>query len=181
MRYARGLVVGTAAIAVILLLAMSMFAAPVDAATVLETENARGAEVGDSFHIKALGQAGVRVNGELVRALTNMEIDFELAEKGSRRVRFEITNGFFEMNYTRFLLTEGVGAAGRPAEGEFNGTIVFGFRFNCTSEDDSSAEVILVGKVVRTEDNGPVLVMKGRITIGNVDYLFRQLGRIQRI
>jgi hypothetical protein len=148
----------------------------------LETTNAKGTKLGDAFYIDSRGRAAPKDDDEsIIHALTKMHIEFILSQKGRRGVLFEITCGTFIMNSTRFSFSEGIGFAGRPTEGRFNNTVVFGFRFNMTESDGEVAEVGLLGRVKRTEKLGPVLVMKGRIEFDGFTYGFIQAGKIHRL
>jgi hypothetical protein len=182
MKHARKLLVFTAATAISLLFVLPLLATPTDAASVLETTNATGAELGDAFYINSRGRAAAKNDDEnIIRALTKMHIKFTLTRKGRRGVLFEITSGTFTLNSTQFSFSEGIGFAGRPMEGQFNDTVIFGFRFNMTESDGTFAEVGLLGRVKRTEEHGPVLVMKGRIIFNGLTYGFIQAGKIQRM
>ena len=182
MKHARKALILTAAASISFLFVLPLLVTPTDAASVLETTNARGAEIGDAFYIDSRGGAIANdSDGNKIRALTKMHIEFTLTRRGLRGVIFEVTSGTFTMNYTQFSFSKGVGVAGRPTEGRFNGTVVFGFKFNMTDPDGRLAEVGLLGKVKRTEEHGPVLVMKGRINLDGLTYSFIQAGKIHRI
>ena len=182
MKHARKVLIFTAAASISLLFILPLLVAPIDAASVLETTNANGAEIGDGFYIDSRG--GARANdseGNLIRALLKMHIEFTLTRKGRRGVIFDVTSGTFTMNFTQFSFSDGIGFAGRPTDGKFNGTVVFGFRFNMTDSTGRIAEVGLLGRVKRTEEHGPVLVMKGRIDFDGLTYGFIQAGKIHRL
>jgi hypothetical protein len=182
MKHARKIFVLTAATAISLLFVLPLMATPTDAASILETTNAKGAEIGAAFCIDSRGQAAAKNDTEnIIRALTKMHIEFTLARKGRRGVLFEITYGTFILNSTEFSFSEGLGFAGRPKESRFNNTVVFGFRFNMTDSDGKFAEVGFVGRVKRTEEHGPVLVMKGRMNFNGFTYGFIQAGKIHRM
>jgi hypothetical protein len=182
MKHTRKAIVLTAAASISLFFVLPLIITPTDAASILETTNARGAEIGDAFYIDSRGRAIANdSDGKLIRALLKMHIEFTLTRRGRRGVIFEITSGTFTMNYTQFSFSEGVGFAGRPSEGKFNGTIVFGFKFNMTDSDGGLAKVGLLGRVKRTEKHGPVLVMKGRIDFDGLTYGFIQAGKIHRL
>ena len=85
------------------------------------------------------------------------------------------------MNDTLFEFDEGLGIAGRPEEGRFNGTIVFGFRINVTGPNGEVAQLEFRGFVKRTQEHGPLLIMQGRLVLDNQVFVFRQIGRIHRI
>jgi hypothetical protein len=182
MKHARKILIFTAAVSISLLFLLPLLVAPTDAASVLETTNAKGADLGDAFQINARGGAAAKVSDEsIIRALTKMRIDFTLARRCQRGVVFEITSGSFTLNDTQFSFFEGIGFAGCPKEGRFNGTVVFSFKCNMTDSEGKLAQVGLLGKVERTEEHGPVLVMKGRIDYDGLTYGFIQAGKIQRI
>lgn len=182
MKHARNALVFTAAASISLLFVLPLLVAPTDAASILETTNARGAELGDAFCIDSRGEAAAKDSDEsIIHALIEMRIEFILTRKGQRGVIFEVTSGSFTMNLTKFSFCEGVGFAGRPSEGKFNGTVIFGFKFNMTDSDGRLAKVSLLGKVKRIEAHGPVLVMKGRIEFDGPTYGFIQAGKIHRI
>jgi hypothetical protein len=182
MKHARKAIIFTAAASISLLFGLLLLVAPTDAASILETTNARGAELGDAFYIDSRGEAAAKdMDERIIRALTKMHIEFILTRKGQRGVIFEVTSGSFTMNFTKFSFSEGVGFAGRPSEDKFNGTVIFGFKFNMTDSDGRVARVGLLGKVKRTEEHGPVLVMKGRIEFDGLTYSFIQAGKIHRI
>ena len=182
MKHARKILVLTAAASISLLFIMPLLIAPTDAYSVLDTTNAKGAKIGDAFYIESRGGAAAKDSDEnLVRVLIKMHIEFTLARRGLRGVIFEMTSGTFTMNLTQLSFSEGMGFAGRPREGRFNGTVVFGFKFNMTGPDGKLAEVGLIGKVKRTEEYGPVLVMKGRINFDGLTYGFIQAGKLHKI
>ncbi len=171
-----------AAISVLVIIVVSSLAIPTDAASVLDTAYAPAASVGDVFSIDAWGEIAAKTDDDdLSRALTEMHLEFELVEKGRRSVRFNILSGYFIINSTRYEVTEGVGFAGVPEEGRFNGTLVFGFRFNMTESGEEIVQIGFLGKVVRTEERGPILLMRGRVLVDDLTYALGQRGRIHRI
>ena len=181
MRHAKKILPLAAAISVLVIVVVSSLAIPTDAASVLDTAHAPAASVGDVFSINAWGEIAARTDDDLSRALTEMHLEFELVEKGQRGVRFTVISGYFIINSTRYEVTEGVGFAGVPEEGRFNGTLVFGFRFNMTEFGEKIDQVGFLGKVVRTEERGPILFMRGRVLIDDLTYALGQRGRIHRI
>ncbi len=181
MKHAKKILPITAAISVLVIIVISSLAVPTDAASVLDTSYAPAASVGDVFSINAWGEIAAKIDDDLSRALTEMHLEFELVEKGQRGVRFDVLSGYFIINSTRYEVTEGVGFAGVPKEGRFNGTLVFGFRFNMTESGEELVQVGFLGKVVRTEEHGPILFMRGRILVDDLTYALGQRGRIHRI
>jgi len=161
----------------VFIVALPMFTATVDAATVLESPAAATASVGDSFEILARGRGGLRVENRedfLANYKTRMSLEFMIARQGERGVLLEVITGDFALNDTIFTFDDGAGFAGRPQNERLNGTIVFGFRINMTGAQGESAQLR------RTENNGPFLFMKGRLTIGEEVFVFAQIGRIHR-
>jgi hypothetical protein len=138
-------------------------------------------EVGDAFYIDAWGPGTSRDNVEDSRVLTEIHLEFELSMRGERGVVFTLTSGSFVANYSHYILIDGVGAAGRPGQGRFNGTITFVFRFNMTGTNGETVQITLLGGVKRTEDRGPILVMTGSIAMDGIDYRLWQLGRIYKL
>ncbi|MCK4566543.1 MAG: hypothetical protein KAU48_04460, partial [Candidatus Thorarchaeota archaeon] len=76
---------------------------------------------------------------------------------------------------------EGLGIAGRPEEGRFNGTIVFGFRINVTGPNGEEVQLEFRGFVKRTQERGPLLLMQGRLVLDDQVFVFRQIGLIHKI
>jgi hypothetical protein len=182
MKHARKILILTAAASISLIFIIPLLVAPTDAYSILDTTNAKGANIGDAFYIDSRGGGAARdCNENHVRVLIKMHIEFTLVRRGLRGVIFEITSGTFTMNLTQLSFSEGMGFAGRPKDSRFNGTVIFGFKFNMTDLDGKMAEVGLIGKVKRTEEYGPVLVMKGRINYDGLTYGFIQAGKIHRI
>jgi hypothetical protein len=181
MRHAKKFLPLAAAISVLVIIVVSSLATPTDAASVLDTAYAPAASIGDVFSINAWGEIAAKTNDDFSRALTEMHLEFELVEKGRRKARFHVLSGYFIINSTRYEVTEGVGFAGVPEDGRFNGTLVFGFRFNMTESGEEIAQVGFLGKVVRTEERGPILFMRGRVLVDDLTYALGQRGRIHRI
>ncbi len=181
MKHAKKILPLAAAISVLVIIVISSLAVPTDAASVLDTTYAPAASIGDVFSINAWGEIAAKTDDDFSRALTEMHLEFELVEKGRRGVRFDVLSGYFIINSTRYEVTEGVGFAGVPEEGRFNGTLVFGFRFNMTESGEEIMQVGFLGKVVRTEERGPILFMRGRILVDDLTYALGQRGRIHRI
>ncbi len=181
MRHAKKILALGAVLSVFALIALPLLTTSVDAAAVLESEATARAAIGDSFSIEARGEAGFRTEDTESRALTKMHLEFEIVRNGTRGVMFEVTSGYLVMNYSRYSVTEGLGFAGRPDEGRFNNTIVFGFRLNMTGADDTDISVGFLGFVVRNQDSKPVLVMRGQITVDDLVYNLLQRGIIQRL
>lgn len=183
MKHAKKIVTITSAIVLVFIVALPMFTATVDAATVLESPAAATASIGDSFEILARGRGGFRVENRedfLANYKTRMSLEFMIARQGERGVLLEVLTGDFALNDTIFTFIDGVGFAGRPLNERLNGTIVFGFRINMTGAQGESAQLEFIGRVRRTENNGPFLLMKGRLTIGEEVFVFAQIGRIHR-
>jgi len=152
------------ALALVFIIAFPLMTSTVDAASVLEKEAAATASIGDSFEILARGRGGFTIEDiEDFEAdyLTRMELDFKITRRGERGVLLEVLDGHFSLNDTVFDFDEGLGIAGRPEEGRFNGTIR--------------------GFVKRTHERGPLLVMQGRLVLDDQVFVFRQIGLIHRI
>jgi hypothetical protein len=172
------------ALALVFIIAFPLMTSTVDAASVLEKEAAATASIGDTFEILARGRGGYTLeNMEEFEAnyLTNMDLEFTITRRGERGVLLEVLDGSFSLNDTIFEFDEGLGIAGRPEEGRFNGTLVFGFRINVTGPDGEVAQLEFRGIVKRTLEHGPLLVMQGRLVLENQVFVFRQIGRIHRI
>ena len=183
MKHAAKILTITSALVLVFIVALPMFTAAADAATVLESPAAATASIGDSFQILARGRGGFRVENRedfLTNYKTRMSLEFVIARQGERGVLLEVITGDFALNDTIFTFTDGVGFAGRPQNERLNGTIVFGFRINMTGVQGESAQLEFIGGVRRTENNGPLLFMKGRLSIGEEVFLFAQIGRIHR-
>ena len=170
--------------AVLLLLITLPMLTTVDAASVLEKEAAAAASIGDTFEILARGRGGFKfedVEDFQANFKINMELSFLILYRGERGVVLEALDGDFSMNGTSFAFDNGLGIAGRPTQGEFNGTIIFAFRINMTNSAEEVVQLEFVGRVKRTQDYGPLLLMKGRLIFEDSIFVFRQIGRIHRI
>jgi hypothetical protein len=75
-----------------LLLALPFLVVLTDAAAVLESTDPEGVEVEDAFCIEAWRMAGDHAEGELVRALTDMHLEYETEDKGARGVLFKVAS-----------------------------------------------------------------------------------------
>jgi hypothetical protein len=183
MKHATKLLTISSVLVLVFIVAAPMFTVPADAAAVLESPTAATASVGDSFGIVARGRGGPRVEIRedfLANYPTQMNLNFLIARQGEHGVILEVLDGEFALNDTTFTFDDGLGFAGRPQDERLNGTIVFGFRINMTGPQGENAQLEFLGRVRRTENNGPFLVMKGRLTIGEVIFVFAQAGRIHR-
>jgi hypothetical protein len=172
------------ALALVFIIAFPLMTTTVDAASVLEREAAATASIGDTFEILARGRGGFTLEDmENFEAdyLTNMTLEFTITRRGERGVLLEVLDGQFSLNDTVFEFNEGLGIAGRPEEGRFNGTLVFGFRINVTGPDGEVAQLKFRGIVKRTLEHGPLLIMQGRLVLEDQIFVFRQIGRIHRI
>ena len=172
------------ALALVFIIAFPLMTTTVDAASVLEKEAAATASIGDSFEILARGRGGFTIEDmENFEAdyLTRMELDFKITRRGERGVLLEVLDGHFSLNDTTFDFDEGLGIAGRPEEGRFNGTIVFGFRINVTGPNGEEAQLEFRGFVKRTQERGPLLLMQGRLVLDDQVFVFRQIGLIHKI
>jgi len=168
----------------VFIIVFPLMTSTVDAASVLETEAAATASIGDSFEILARGRGGFTIEDmENFEAdyLTRMELDFKISRRGDRGVLLEVLDGHFSLNDTTFDFDEGLGIAGRPEESKFNGTIVFGFRINVTGPNGEEAQLGFRGFVKRTEERGPLLLIQGRLVLDDQVFVFRQIGIIHRI
>ena len=181
MQHAKRIAIASMAAVLIGLVALQSFSAPVDAAAILESENRALAAVGQSFSIDARGEIFILREDYESRALTKMHFEFTIVRNGSRGVIFEVTSGHLVVNSTRFTISEGVGFAGRPSNGRFNTTIVFGFRMNLTDAIGNPVQVGFLGGVLRNQGSRPILAMRGYTTIGDLRYSLIQRGRIHRI
>ena len=183
MKHAKKLLTLISAAVIVFLVAFSFFATT-DAASVLESPSAAIASIGDSFLIQARGQAGVQTDERedfQINYLTKMNLEFRIMRRGDRGVVLEVLEGSFSLNSTVYTFQEGVGVAGKPQNELLNGTeLVFGFRINGTSLEGNSAEIVLLGGVKRYQDIRPILIMKGRMIVDDIAYVFGQLGIIRR-
>jgi len=183
MKHAKRLLTLSSALVVVLLVTLPSFATT-DAALVLESPAAATARIGDSFLIQARGRAGVQTDERedfQVNYLTKMNLEFRILHRGERGVVLEVLGGSFVLNSTVYTFEEGMGVAGKPQNERLNGTeLVFGFRINATSPEGNSAEIVLLGGVRRNQDIRPTLIMKGRLIVDDIAYVFGQLGRIKR-
>ncbi len=173
--------VPTISVSLAILLVFSLSPLLTDAAAILDSPGAAAASLGNSFEIKAIGEAIANTTDGSVRALTKMHLEFTIVRNGTRGVLFQVNSGYLVMNYTRYEIQEGIGLAGRPREGRFNNTIVFGFRVNLTGYDGDAAQLVFRGFVARNEAKGPILYMQGRITLESVQYYLIQRGNVHRI
>ncbi|MHA1138305.1 MAG: hypothetical protein ACTSSE_17635 [Candidatus Thorarchaeota archaeon] len=172
------------ALVLVFIIAFPLITTTVDAASVLEKEAAATASIGDTFEILARGRGGYTLEDiEEFKAdyLTNMTLEFTITRRGERGVLLEVLDGSFSLNDTTFGFDEGLGIAGRPEEGRFNGTIVFGFRINVTGPNGEVAQLEFRGIVKRIQEHGPLLIMQGRLVLEDQIFVFRQFGRIHRI
>jgi hypothetical protein len=172
------------ALAIVFIIAFPLMTTTVDAASVLETEAAATASIGDTFEILARGRGGYTLEDMEefeVDYLTQMNLEFTITRRGERGVLLKVLDGSFSLNDTTFEFDEGLGIAGRPEEGRFNGTIVFGFRINVTGPNGEVAQLEFRGFVKRTQERGPLLIMQGRLVLEDQIFVFRQVGRIHRI
>jgi hypothetical protein len=183
MKHTAKLLTLSSVLVLLFIVAAPMFTVTADAATVLESPAAATASVGDSFMIIARGRGGLRVDNRedfLTNYQTRMSLDFIISRQAERGVLLEVLAAEFAINDTIFSFDDGIGFAGRPQDERFNGTIVFGFRINMTGSQGEIAQLEFLGRVRRTEDSGPFLFMKGRLTIDETVFMFVQIGRIHR-
>jgi len=184
MKHAKKSLTILSALALVFIIAFPLMTTTVDAASVLEKEAAATASIGDTFEILARGRGGYTLEDmESFEAdyLTNMTLEFTITRRGELGVLLEVLDGHFSLNETIFEFDEGLGIAGRPVEGRFNGTIVFGFRINVTGPNGEVAQLEFRGIVKRTLEHGPLLIMQGRLVLEDQTFVFRQIGRIHRI
>ena len=184
MNHAKKAITVLSATILLLIIASPMLIAPADAASVLEKETTANASIGEAFEILARGRGGFRTESiEDFKAnyVTQMKLHFLFSRRVERGVVLDVLDGSFSMNETSFTFDTGLGIAGRPTQGTDNGTIVFGFRINMTSSSNATAQLEFVGRVKRTQYFGPVLIMKGRLTIDGQIFVFGQIGRIHRL
>lgn len=166
------------------IITLPMLTLSVDAASVLENEDAAIARIGDSFEIIAKGRGGFNSNAiEEFQAnyKIQMKFNFLIACKGERGVLFESLNGHLSINDTSYTFDNGMGIAGLPTKGKFNDTLVFGFKINLTDSDEQTSQLEFIGRVLRTQNHGPLLLMKGRVTFDGQILVFGVIGRIHRI
>ncbi len=184
MKHAKRLLTLVSAVIIVFLVAFPSFAT-IDAASVLESPSAATASIGDSFLIQARGRAGVQTDERedfQISYLTGMNLEFKILRRGDRGVVLEVIGGSFSLNSTVYAFEEGMGVAGKPQNERLNGTeLVFGFRINGTSPEGNSVEILLLGGVRRNQDIRPILIMKGRLIVDDIAYVFGQLGRIKRV
>lgn len=184
MKHAKKSLTILATLALVFIIAFPLMTTTVDAASALEKEAAAIASIGDTFEILARGRGGyILEDMEEFEAdyLTQMDLTFTIARRGERGVLLEVLDGHFSLNDTTFEFDEGLGVAGRPEEGRFNGTLVFGFRINVTGPNGEVAQLAFRGIVKRTQEHGPLLIMQGRLVLDDQVFVFRQIGRIHRI
>ena len=184
MNHAKKAITLLSATILLLIIASPLLIASVDAAAVLEKETAAAASIGDAFEILARGRGGFRndsISTFEANYITQMKLQFLLSYKAQNGVVLEVLNGYFSINDTSFTFENGKGIAGRPAQGAFNGTIVFGFRINMTNSVGTSAQLEFVGRVKRVLYYGPLLIMKGKLIIDGQFFAFGQIGRIHKI
>ena len=185
MKHAKKSLTILSALAFVFIIAFPLMTTTVDAASVLEREAAVTASIGDTFEILARGRGGNTLEDmDEFKAdyLTHMDLEFTITRRGERGVLLEVLDGHFSLNDTIFEFDEGgLGIVGRPEEGRFNGTLVFGFRINVTGPDGEVAQLAFRGIVKRTFEHGPLLVMQGRLVQEDQVFVFRQIGRIHRI
>jgi hypothetical protein len=161
-----------------------MFTPTADAAAVLESPAAAAASVGDSFGILARGRGGFwtdSIEEFTTNYQTQMSLSFLIARRGERGVLLQVLAGKFSLNDTLYSFIDGIGFAGRPQDERLNETIVFGFRVNVTDSQGESGQLEFIGRVRRTDSNYPFLVMRGKLTFGDLAFVFAQIGRIYKI
>jgi hypothetical protein len=161
-----------------------IFATTADAVAVLESPATAAANLGVSFEILARGRAGeAPVNRTELEAdyVTNMTLQFTILGRGDRGIILDVLSGQFSLNSTIYTFDLGRGFAARPVRSELNVTAIFGFRINMTGPDDVQAQLIFLGGIKRTTNHGPVLVMRGRLIVGDQVFVIGQLGRIHRV
>jgi len=178
MMHAKQAAVVASAAVFLVLLSLPFIVVPTDAAAVLDTPETARLGIGTVLQIDARGTAQANVDEEVVRALTTMSLVFEITQKGQHGALFAVMSGSLVLNTTRFVVTNGIGVAGRPEMGRFNGTVVFVFRFNMTKTDGTIVQVTLRGIVVRSEGHGPILAMRGTMSVDNLSWVLRQFGRV---
>lgn len=184
MKHAKKSLTIISALALVFIIALPLMTTTVDAASVLEREAAATASIGDTFEILARGRGGFTIEDmENFEAnnLTRMDLEFTIIRRGERGILLEVLGGHFSLNDTTFEFDEGLGIVGRPEEGGFNGTLVFGFRISITDSNGEIAQLEFRGIVKRTLEHGPLLVMQGRLVQEDQVFVFRQIGRIHRI
>lgn len=184
MKHAKKSLTILSALVLVFIVAFPLMTTTVDAASVLETEAAVNANIGNTFEVLARGRGGYTIedmNEFKADCLTQMDLEFTITRSGEHGVLLEVLHGSFSLNDTLFEFDEGLGIAGRPEEGRFNGTIIFGFRINVTGLNGEPAQLEFRGRVRRTQEHGPLLFMQGRLVLENQIFVFRQIGRIHRI
>ncbi|MBN2229687.1 MAG: hypothetical protein JW779_08820 [Candidatus Thorarchaeota archaeon] len=184
MKHAKKILTLTSALVLTFIVAIPLLTTSVDAATILESPAAATASIGDSFQIYARGRGGVQTETRedfIVNYQTRMELDFSIVRQGVRVVLFEVHAGMFSLNGSVFAFSDGVGFTRCSNDETVNSTAIFGFRINVTDSDSNLGGLEFVGRVYRTQEYGPRLFMKGRLTLGDDVIVFAQVGRIHRI
>jgi hypothetical protein len=181
MQHAKRITIAVTATILVTLLALQTFASPVDAAAILESENTALASIGDSFSIDARGEFFILSEDFESRALTKMHFEFTIVRNGSRGVMFSVNSGYLVVNTTRYTVVDGLGFAGRPSNGRFNTTLIFGFRINLTDNAGNKIHLGFLGGVIRNSDSRPILIMRGQATFDGLSYTLIQRGLIRRI
>ncbi len=181
MQHARKITLIAIATVLIGLVTVPAFMTPVDAASILESEVRAQVAIGDSFYIDARGEIFILNEDMESRALTKMHFEFTIVRNGSRGVMFEVNSGYMVVNNTRYTVVDGIGFAGRPSQGRFNSTIVFGFRMNLTDGLGTEIQLSFLGAVYRNANERPVLIMRGNLILNGLEYNLLQRGLIRRM
>jgi hypothetical protein len=184
MKHAKFLITLAPVLVLAFVIATPLLTTPADAAAVLQSPSAAAANLGESFEIVARGRAGVQPDQDgtfEVTLSTQMNLEFTIEERATQGVLLSTTQGEIILNDTVFVFDEGVGFAARPEAEALNVTVVFGFRINMTGPNGETAELVLLGGVKRTQRVGPVLIMRGRLVVGETVFVLGQLGRIYRV
>ncbi|TFF96045.1 hypothetical protein EU546_02210 [Candidatus Thorarchaeota archaeon] len=183
MKHAKTIITLTSVLVLAIVVATPLLTTPADAAAVLDSASAASANISESFSIVARGRAVATPTEDDTRRelyLTNMSLTFLIEAKGARGVILSVADGRISLNDSVFTFDEGHGFAARPESGDLNVTVVFGFRINFTGPEGEVAQLSLVGGVKRTWRFGPILIMRGQLTVGDSVFMLGQLGRIHR-
>lgn len=174
----------TSVLVLVSIIASPMLTATADAALVLESPAAATASIGDSFGIVARGRGGFRaddLNDFTANYQARMNLDFLIARHGERGVILQAITCTFSINNSIYNIDDGVGFAGRTQRSQINGTILFGFRINVSDSCGDTGQLEFIGQVRRTENYGPLLIMRGRLVLDNMVFVFAQVGSIHRV
>lgn len=183
MKHAKSIITLISVVLLAIVIADPLLTNTADAAAVLESDSAASANLGKPFRIVARGRAFLKpAEGRPNQTfyVTEMSLEFLIQQRGNRGVLLSVSGGELLLNDSLYVFDEGVGFAARPEEGSLIVAVVFGFRINMTGPNGEATILSFVGGIKRTHRAGPVLIMRGSLTMGDTKVMLAQLGRIHQ-